>query len=642
VNPDDSDPVFEFLEQHRWEDLDGDGYKEPYIVTVHKPTQQVVRVVARWQAGAVDIETDKAKPRVVRIAPDQYFVHYSFIPNSDGSMNSLGFGQLLEPINASVNTVLNQLIDAGTLHNTGGGFIGRGVRLRGGQWSFSPNEWKVVDAPGGALKENIIPLPTREPSQVLFNLLGFLVQAGKDISSVQDVLIGRERITGDMPVGTTMALVEQGLKVFTAIYKRVYRSLTVEFKKLYKLNALYLDPQFTFYLAGQDDKYVVGQRDYEYDDLTVLPVADPNLSSDMQRLLKAQALKDLSGRPGLNEVEVTRRLVKAIQPDNIDKILLSDAQIAGKEPVPWTPPPPPQAVVAQAKAQRLVQQAKESDIRLKMDIMRLQLELAELRAKIGKLKAEAIDKIASAEAREAGQQIDAYRAEIERLATELDARAQAFGQMAQGQGQGQEQIARDEAGGFGLGLDAVSEPQLTDSSRSPRQPAGPVGLDGFGLGLGSPEGAAPRRPVMGRPPKIPMEGASLSVPPEGIPRRLAAPMQEGGPVVQGQPYLVGEAGPEAFVPKSFARDPLYDYESALAYGLKPDETAHWPSRIPGGQHEGLLLKAENHPTFNLTVEAERVLGNSIYKDVDSGRLYSFPADRPVSGRLRRYEPRLGQ
>jgi len=434
-NADDSDAPHEFLEQHRYQDLDGDGYKEPYIVTVHTKTQKVVRVLARWQPEGVDV-TKKIK--VAAIEPDHYFTHYGFIPNPDGSMNYLGFGQLLEPINASANTVLNQLLDAGSAYNAGGGFVGRGIRMRGGNWQFKLGEWKMVDVVGGTLKENLVPLPLKEPSSVLFQLLGFLVQAGKEISSVQDILTGDAKLAANMPVGTAMALVEQGLKVFTAIYKRVYRSLTEEFKKLYKLNGLYLNPEESFRISGHSEQYKTGMKDYAEDDLTVVPIADPNLSSDMQRLLKAQALKDLSQRPGLDEVEITRRLVNAIQPENADQILLTDGQIAGTEPVRWKPPPLPQMIVAQAKAQRLMQQAQEDGIRLQLDIGKYQLEMEELRTSIGKLKSETMLNLAKAEDAGRSDHIELYKQEMDRIAKETEAKIKAAQQQSAAMQSGQQ------------------------------------------------------------------------------------------------------------------------------------------------------------------------------------------------------------
>ena len=412
----DTDAPHEFLEQHRWEDLDGDGYKEPYIITVSKTTSKVVRVAARFVKENVEVGIGG---KVARITPDHYFTHFGFIPNPDGSINYLGFGQLLEPINASVNTTLNQLHDAGTLANSGGGFLGRGARLRGGTFSFKPGEWKMIDVPGGQLKDNLVPMPVKEPSAVLFQLLGFLVQAGKDISSVQDVITGDAKMAANMPVGTMMALVEQGQKVFTGIYKRIYRSLSEEFKKLYNLNARFLDPKFTFYISGHPEQFIE-QGDYTAGDTLVMPVADPELSSDMQRMLKGQALKELTGRPGINEIEISRRLVRSIRPENMEELLLTDGQIAGRELTPWKPPPPPQAILAQAKAERMHQQAQESQVRLQMDMLKFKLELQELEDKIANIRADTMLKMAKAEDTGRSDQIEVYKVQVDALNKEIE------------------------------------------------------------------------------------------------------------------------------------------------------------------------------------------------------------------------------
>lgn len=412
----DTDAPHELLEQHRWDDLDGDGYKEPYIVTVHRVTAKVVRVAARWIPDNVEFSSPG---KVSRIIPDHYFTHYGFIPNPDGSINYLGFGQLLEAINESVNTTINQLHDGGTAYTSSGGFIGRGVKLRGGTFSFTPNEFKLVDCPGGQLKDNIVPLPVKEPSIVLFQLLGFLVQASKEISSIQDILTGDAKLAANMPVGTAMALVEQGLKVFTGIYKRIYRSLSEEFKKLYNLNARFLEPEESFFISGHPEQFI-NRSDYTANDTLVMPVADPELSSDMQRLLKAQALKEVSGRPGLNEIEVSRRLIRSIRPENMEELLLTDGQIAGREPTPWQPPPPPQQVLAQAKAQRMMQQAQEAQIRLQMDMLKFKLEVQELEAKITNVKADSILKLAKAEDEVRGDYVEMLKQEIDIITREVE------------------------------------------------------------------------------------------------------------------------------------------------------------------------------------------------------------------------------
>jgi hypothetical protein len=415
----DPDSPHEFLEQHRFEDLDGDGYKEPYIVTVHKDSCKVVRIFARWDVDGVKTEVRKNAVMLKRIEPDNYFVHYFFLPNPDGSINYLGFGQLLEPINAAVNASLNQLIDSGTQYNAGGGFLGRGVKMRGGTFSFRPGEWKFLDAVGGALRENMVPLPIKEPSAVLFQLLGFLVQAGRDITSVQDILSGDATLAANMPVGTAMALVEQGLKVFTGIYKRIYMSLTDELKKLYVLNARYTDDEVSFVLAGHPEMFI-GRSDYVEGDLLVTPVADPDLASDMQRMLKTQALKENTGRPGINEIELTRRLVKAIQPEDTEDILLTDGQLSGKEPMSWKPQPGAQEIVAQAKAQRMGQQAQEAQIRLTMDAHKFQLEIELLVAEIAKKKADAILALARADGEISDTAGDPFRVQLEAFKTDVD------------------------------------------------------------------------------------------------------------------------------------------------------------------------------------------------------------------------------
>jgi chaperonin GroES len=487
----DTDAPHEFYEQHRWDDLDGDGYKEPYIVTVHKETSQVVRIVARWDVDGIEVN-DTGK--LARILPDHYFTHFGFIPNPDGSINYLGFGQLLEAINASANTTLNQLLDAGTLANAGGGFIGKGVRLRGGSWKFRVGEWKLVDVHGAALKENIVPLPAKEPSAVLFQLLGFLVQAGKDISSLQDILAGDAKLASNMPVGTIMALVEQGLKVFTGIYKRIYRSLSEEFKKMYNLNARFLDPEVSFYVSGHPEQFV-SQSDYIQGDTIVMPVADPELSSDMQRVLKSQALKELSGRPGLNEVEMTRRLVRAVRPENVDDLLLTDGQLSGKEPTPWSPPPAPQQVLAQAKAQRMTQQAQEAQVRLQMDMLKFKMELQKLEEEIANVKADTMLKLSKTEATGQAHYLEYYKIEMDRLGKETEARIA-----------GVKNAVDQFAGGAG--------------PSGPEGPAEPTGME-------SPAGDMMR---------------------QGGPMGMIPGRAEGGPVAAGQPYMVGEAGPEKFVP----------------------------------------------------------------------------------------------
>ena len=311
----DKDAPHEFIEQHRTWDLDDDGYAEPYIVTVHKESRQIVRIVARYDADGIHFSGRTHK--IVKIEPIHYYTKYDFLPNPDGGIYGFGFGQLLRPINESINTTLNQLIDAGTLQNTGGGFIGKGLSMNAGAIRFQLGEYKVVNTSGASLKDSIVTMPWPGPSQVLMELLGMLVESGKEIASIKDILTG-EGTSPNTPATTTLAIIEQGLKVFTAIYKRVYRSLKSELAKLYRLNQKYGD-EVAQYKAGNTWKKIA-KEDYVKGS-GVEPVADPTMVTDMQALGRAQFLMGFLNDPFFNPHEIRRRALAAANIDNIDKVL---------------------------------------------------------------------------------------------------------------------------------------------------------------------------------------------------------------------------------------------------------------------------------------------------------------------------------
>jgi len=322
----DPDAPHEFLEQHRYWDLDDDGYSEPYIVTVHKQTQKVVRIVARYDADGIKFNSHTHK--IVKIDPIHYYTKYDFLPNPDGGIYGIGFGQLLRPINEAVNTTLNQLIDAGTLQNTGGGFIGKGLSMNAGSIRFQMGEYKVVNTTGASVRDNIVPLNFPGPSGVLFNLLGTLIEAGKEVASIKDVLTG-EQASPNTPATTTLAIIEQGLKVFTAIYKRVHRSLKSELNKLYRLNRIYGDEK-SVYKVGDTWKTITKQ-DYILGS-GVEPVSDPTMVSDMQRLGRAQFLMQFANDPWCKGGDIRKRIFEAASIDKISDVLLDQ--------------PPPNPVIA--------------------------------------------------------------------------------------------------------------------------------------------------------------------------------------------------------------------------------------------------------------------------------------------------------
>jgi chaperonin GroES len=381
----------QFIEQHIWYDLDDDGYQEPYVVTVHRNSAIVVRVYPRYDKEAIYLNE---KQTLSRIEPSQYFTKFSFLPSFDGSFYDIGFGQLLGPLNQAINAALNQLLDAGTLSNMQGGLISKGLKIKGGSYQFKPGEWKQVDATAQSLKEGFFPLPVKEPSAVLFNMLSFLVDAGKQLSSVADVMSG-EQAGPNEPVGTMLARIEQGMKVFNGIYKRVYRSLKSEFKKLAKLNRDYMDDEY--YYRVMDIENVALREDYNTSDMDVVPVGDPSQGTDAQRIAKAQALMQVKGAPGVDNWEIVRNYLEAIKIDNIDKIQPKE----GKEQSGQAPPDPNMIKI------QLDAEIKKHELAMKGE--KQQAEIALLDAQIETTRADGILKLAQAEAQELGPQLDYYK-----------------------------------------------------------------------------------------------------------------------------------------------------------------------------------------------------------------------------------------
>jgi len=341
----DSTTPFVFLEQHCYLDLDEDNYAEPYIVLVEKESKEVLRIVARYDTDSVQV-SDTGE--VVSITPVNYYTKFSFFPNPDGGFYDIGFGRLLGPINASVDTIINQLTDAGTLSNLQSGFIGKGLRIKMGDSAFKPGEWKAVNATGSDIKSQVFPLPVREPSEVLFKLLSLLSQSAKELASVAEIFVGK--MPGqNTPATTTMASIEQGMKLFTAVYKRVYRSLAKEFQKLYKLNKLYLDPQLEIDVLDEP----IQQSDYLGNENDIIPAADPSAASSQERVQKAQNLMQLIGLGTINPMEVTQRMLEALEEPSPEKLIMQPQ-----------PQPDPKAQSLQMKAQ-LDQQTAEHDMALK-------------------------------------------------------------------------------------------------------------------------------------------------------------------------------------------------------------------------------------------------------------------------------------
>lgn len=354
----DEDAPHTILEQHRYLDLDDDGIEEPWIVTVHEKTHAVLRITACFDPA--DIKTDMTRGEIISIPRRDYFVKIPFIPDPEGGFYDVGFGHLLEPLSDVIDATLNQMMDAGTLQNAGGGFIGAGVQLGKGKSTIKlrPGEWQTVQSAGADLRQAFYRVEHPGPSSVLFELLGLMIEAGKEVAAIKDVL------TGESPgrvqtATTTMALIEQGLKVFTAIYKRIFRAMREEFRLIFEINKRNMQNQLPKYVALLDEPVQVSGQDY-MGELDIMPVADPNTVTDMQRMSKAQMLMEMAqGGAPIDPFIATRRMLEAARIEKPEEVMIPPPDPnAPKEPTPEEIAAQAKAAELQAKTEAAAQQAQ--------------------------------------------------------------------------------------------------------------------------------------------------------------------------------------------------------------------------------------------------------------------------------------------
>lgn len=375
----------EFIEQHTWLDLDGDGFAEPYIVTFVRSTGQLCRIVARYTTQ--DIERNK-KDQIVDITPQHYFTKIPFIPSPDGGFYDIGFGMLLGNLNAAVDTAINQMFDAGTMEILGGGFIGRGVKIKRGETTFAPYEWKTADSPGVALKDNIVPLPVRGPSQVLLELLLYLVGYAERISSANEVQMGE--VPGNQAKAGPMEIANNnGLKIFAAIYKRIWRGHKEEFKKYYDATSLLVSEGIA---NLENDLFEATADDYALPSDGIIPSADPNVSSPELAVKQALTVWEMARTTGgQNIYKATMRVYKALKVPRPEEIYPDPD---GAEAIP----PIPDAKLMDAETKRMLAEVKAMELKkghllAVADLMRKveesQALIIKLQAEAAKLQAEA-------------------------------------------------------------------------------------------------------------------------------------------------------------------------------------------------------------------------------------------------------------
>ena len=315
IRPGANEMLYELLEFHVSTDVPGfedpDGFHLPFIITVDRTSGQVLSIRRNYRPD------DPLKRKI------QYFVHYKFLPG----LGFYGFGliHMIGGLSRTATGALRQLIDAGTLANLPAGFKARGLRIRDDETPLEPGEFRDVDAPGGALRDSLVPLPYKEPSQTLMQLLGFCVEAGQRFASITNLQIGEGN--QEMPVGTTMALLEQGTRVMSAVHKRLHYAQKTEFRILARLFSEFLPPQYPYQVVGGDQ--AIKQSDFD-DRVDVVPVSDPNFFSMSQRItLAQQELQLVQSNPEIHNIkESYRRMYQALGSENIDALFVPD------------PPPP--------------------------------------------------------------------------------------------------------------------------------------------------------------------------------------------------------------------------------------------------------------------------------------------------------------
>ncbi len=303
--------VHTILDLKGYEDIGADGeptgLKLPYIVTIDEQANKVLAIRRNYNPN----DTDKNKIN--------YFVQYKFLPGL--GFYGLGLSHMIGGLSKASTSILRQLIDAGTLANLPAGFKARGMRIRDEADPLQPGEFRDIDTTGGSLKENLIPLPIKEPSNVLMQLLGLLVDSGKRFAAIADMNVGD--MNQAMPVGTTVALLERGTKVMSAIHKRLHYSQKLEFNLLADVFSDYLPPEYD-YETGSGPKEI---KTSDFDErVDIVPISDPNIFSQSQRITMAQELlqmvqsnPDVHGPVGI--YEAYKRMYSALGVDSIETLL---------------------------------------------------------------------------------------------------------------------------------------------------------------------------------------------------------------------------------------------------------------------------------------------------------------------------------
>lgn len=305
------------LEGFEDEDEDGQtGIAIPYIITIDRDTERVLSIRKNWKEG------DDNRKKIA------YFCHYKFLPG----LGFYGYGliHMIGGVTYAATAILRQLIDAGTLSNLPGGFKARGLRIQGEDEPIAPGEWRDVDTTGASIRDSLMPLPYKEPSSTLSGLLGVLVDTGRRFASITDTQVGDSR--QDMPVGTTVALLEKGSQIMSAVHKRLHSAQKMEFKMLARIIHENMPDNYPYEVEGGEN--MIKKSDFD-DRVDIVPVSNPNIFSMAQRVMMAQQQLQLAqASPEIHDVrEAYKRMYAALGVDNVDKLLPPEPELEALDPI---------------------------------------------------------------------------------------------------------------------------------------------------------------------------------------------------------------------------------------------------------------------------------------------------------------------
>lgn len=433
-----SDKIREFIEQHGTYDIDGDGYEEPYTFVVHVNTEKVVRIIPRFDPENAIVKSGNANitlanvidnggtGEIVRIKANNNITKYGFLHDPNGEFLDVGYCYLLGALTCAINATTNQLVDAGTLANLSGGYLAKNFRKRLGRTTFKPGHWEETNLSPQDLQSGMFPHPHKEPSATLFSLNQFLIANAQELSASAD--LGSALGPQTAPT-TALAIIDEQLQKTGAVVLRIYRSMAREFSKLYELNAKFVDP--VQYVKVVDDENADFRSDFEQEGMDIIPIANPEVSSKIQRIQMASAEMsqiEMVAAAGGDIRPIIKNFYEAIGTQYVDDIFPEESPLDMIQRILSENPDIAALImqeqerldlIAAAQADAYEREQQRQDIRLAADIDKIAAETENKQA-------DTIKKLEEAETEQTKNQIDTYTAaqNIDNLALQNQRQAQ--------------------------------------------------------------------------------------------------------------------------------------------------------------------------------------------------------------------------